>query len=252
MAKRTRLTHPLLRKESWTLLEWWVLATIVGGVIGIGIASVASIMANTLGPINAPINVVMLLHVVGALEGMALGFTQWLVLRRYIKHVGGWIVATSIGAIAAWLIGLKVIVVLTLIFFNGVMAETTPLALLKSVFWLGTWMGAVVGLAQWLVLRTHVRRGIIWVLANALAWGLGLLVAVMGITWGEASTWATGTALVPIAAGATAGAVVGAITGITLVGLLKPRLRRHELSHDLQPDQNPDGGNSHESTHESI
>ena len=74
-------------------------------------------------------------------------------LRHYVKHIGWWIVATGIAAIFAWLIGLKAVVVLVLISFNGAMTETTPLALIKAVFLLGAWVGAVLGLAQWFVLR---------------------------------------------------------------------------------------------------
>jgi len=40
------------------------------------------------------------LHVVGGLEGAVLGLAQWLVLRRYVKQLGWWIVATKGGAIA--------------------------------------------------------------------------------------------------------------------------------------------------------
>jgi hypothetical protein len=44
MPNRTR-THPLLKKDSWTLWEWWVLATIIGGLVGMGIAGIASLLA---------------------------------------------------------------------------------------------------------------------------------------------------------------------------------------------------------------
>jgi hypothetical protein len=158
---------------------------------------------------------------------MALGFTQWLVLRRYIKHMGWWVVATGIGAIIAWLVGLQVIVMLTLIFFDGVVTEPTSFALLKAVFFLGAWVGAVLGLAQWFVLRTHVRKGITWVAANALAWGVALPIALMGATLAQPGEFTVQTALIGVATGATAGVVVGAITGMTLVWLLKPRLLRH-------------------------
>ncbi|QZZ22868.1 hypothetical protein J5X98_11270 [Leptothermofonsia sichuanensis E412] len=223
MHKRTRLNHPFLRQDSWTLWEWWVLATVVGGLAGIGIAGVASLIAGYLGTIST----VTLLHLVGALEGLALGFTQWLVLRRYVKHVGWWVVATGIGAVIAWLVGLQVSVMLTLIFFDGVVTEATPFALLKAVFFLGAWVGAVLGLAQWFVLRTHVRKGITWVFANALAWGLGLLVAFLGATLTRPGEFTLKTTLIGVATGATTGVVVGAITGIVLVWLLKPRLLKH-------------------------
>jgi hypothetical protein len=223
MSKRTRPTYPLLRRDSWTLWEWWVLATIAGEFIGIGMVAVTSEIASQLTAVNP----VTLLHIVGALQGTALGLTQWLVLRRYVKHVGWWILATMIGAIAAWLIGLQVMVVLLLIFSNPTFFVTTSAALLKAVFWLGTWVGAVLGFAQWLVLRTHVRRGALWIVANAFAWGVGLLVTWLGATLVNPGELRIETALVGIATGATAGAVIGAITGIILIWLLKPRLLKH-------------------------
>ncbi len=223
MQKQPRFTHPWLSKDSWTLWEWWVLATVAGGLIGMAIVAVASTVTSPPETIGA----VAFLHLVGALEGMALGFTQWLALRRYIKHIGWWIGATVIGAIVAWLVGSKVIVVLTLIFFNTVLTDTTRLTLLRAVFLLGLWVGGVLGLAQWFVLRAHVRRGVTWVFANALAWGLGLLIALLGATLVKPGEFTAQTALVYIATGATTGVVVGAVTGIALVWLLKPRLLRH-------------------------
>lgn len=71
------------------------------------------------------VNTVVLLHIVGALEGTALGLTQWLVLRHYIKHMGWWILSTVIGAIAAWLISLQVTVILILIFSNSAFVTTS-------------------------------------------------------------------------------------------------------------------------------
>jgi hypothetical protein len=213
----------MLKQDSWTLWEWWVLATVTSGLIGMGIIAIASAVSSHFGTINT----VSLLHVVGALEGIVLGLTQWLVLRRYIKHVGWWIIATGIGAMIAWLIGLKVIVMLTLIFFSNVTTRPELSTLLEAAFFLGTWVGTVLGVAQWFVLRTHVRRGIVWVFANALAWGFGLLVALMGAILSKPGEVNLETALVGIATGGMTGFVIGAITGIVLIWLLKPRLLRH-------------------------
>ncbi|MBI4785304.1 MAG: hypothetical protein HY785_28950 [Oscillatoriophycideae cyanobacterium NC_groundwater_1537_Pr4_S-0.65um_50_18] len=234
MGNRTRFTHPLLRRDSWTLWEWWVLATIAGEIIGIGIIAATSAIASHL----TAINTVTLLHIVGALEGTVLGLMQWLVLRRYVKHAGWWVLATMIGAIAAWLMSLQVTIVLILIFSNNVSFVTTSAALLKAVFWLGAWVGAVLGFAQWLVLRTHVRYGALWIVANAFAWGVGLLVAWAGAMLVTPGEFRFETALVGITVGATIGVVVGSITGIVLVGLLKPRLLRHrEASKGDRPHQ---------------
>lgn len=223
MPKQTRLAHPFLRKDSWTLWEWWVLATVVGIFMGIAIVAAASVAVKALGIVNTA----ALLHIVGALEGAALGLAQWLVLRRYIKRIYWWIVATAIGAIAAWLIGLKAIVVLILIFLDGGTVRSFSPGLLPAVFWLGAWVGTILGLAQWFVIRTHVRQGFLWVLVNALAWGLGLLTVFTGANFVTPGEFTLETAFIGLIAGATTGCVIGAITGIGLVWLLKPRLLRH-------------------------
>jgi hypothetical protein len=223
MGKRTRLTHPLLKQDSWTLWEGWVLATVVGGLVGMVIVVIVSAIASQLEAVST----VALLHVVGGLEGAALGLAQWLVLRRYVKRLGWWIVATMVGAIAAWLIGLKVSVMLILIFFDSTLSVTLSAALLKAIFLLGAWVGAVLGLTQWLVLRTHVRHGVLWIVANAVAWGLGLVVALIGATFVKPGKFGLETALIGATTGTVIGAVIGAVTGVALVWLLKPRLLRH-------------------------
>jgi hypothetical protein len=221
MHKHARSPHPWLKRDSWTLWEWWVLATVVGGLVGIGVAAIASGIAVHLGTVST----IALLYGVGAAQGIALGFSQWLVLRRYVKHVGLWVLATGLGALVAWSIGLKVIVALTLMLFRSTAFDNLTWAWLLAVFCLGVWVGTVLGLAQWCVLRTHVRRGILWVLANALAWGLGVSMVLMGVT--KPGVMGVETALIGVSTGAMAGVVIGAVTGIALVWLLKSRLLRH-------------------------
>lgn len=63
----------MAQKRELDLWEGWVLATVVGVLVGMGIAGIASIIASNLGYAST----VVLLHLVGALQGMALGFTQW-------------------------------------------------------------------------------------------------------------------------------------------------------------------------------
>lgn len=223
MRKRTQLAHPWLKSDSWALWEWWLLATVIGGFLGLAIAATTSVVSSN----SESVNTVAPLYLIGALGGAALGLTQWLVLRRYIKHVGWWIVATAIGAVIAWLIGLQVGVMLILIFFNNALFVKTSAALLSAIFLLGTWAGTVLGFCQWLVLRTHVRNGALWIAASALAWGLALLVAWIGAALVKPGKFELETALVGVATGAATGVVIGAITGVALVWLLKPRLLKH-------------------------
>ena len=170
------------------------------------------------------VNTYAILLLVGALQGAILGFSQWLVLRHYIHKAIWWVLVTTIGALLAWLIGVFVSIAMAFAFtLNGVKTAT----LLLGVVLLGAGVGAVLGLAQWLVLRAYVRVYIRqagwWMAGNALAWALGLLVAFTGAGIQKSDGFSVETALIGAATGAAMGAVIGGITGIVLVWLLKPR-----------------------------
>ncbi|PSB28449.1 hypothetical protein [Stenomitos frigidus] len=220
-----RPIHILSRSKSWTLWEAWVAATAIAEFVGLGIVLIASTTLNLLGTTE----IVAVLHLVGLLQGIILGFAQWLVLRRYIKHIGKWIAMTAIAASIAWLIGIKASAIISffLILDHTGTVEVKTLALARAVLLLGAWVGSVLGLAQWLVLREHIRRAGWWIFANAIAWAFGLLVAYAGTTFMTIDRFNLATALAAAATGLTVGAVVGGITGIALLWLLKPRLLRH-------------------------
>lgn len=219
-----RFTHTLSRSKSWTLWEAWVAATAIAELVGLIMVLLVSTTMNLLGTTE----LVAVLYVVGLLQGIVLGFAQWLVLRHYIKHMGKWIVVTAIAAAIAWLLGIKAIALLSffLVLDHAGTVEMRTLALTRDVFLVGAWTGGVLGLAQWLVLREHIRRAGGWVFANAIAWACGLLVAFVGTTFMTFDRFDFATALAGAVTGLTAGAVVGGITGIALLWLLKPRLAR--------------------------
>jgi hypothetical protein len=222
MVRLKRRTDILHQPNGWMLWERWVLATSVGEFIGLGLVAAGSAIINTIETIN--IHGVLL--TIGILEGASLGFTQWLVLRRYIKHSGWWVLATTVGALIAWLVGLFVSLILLVEFADGaanVVARNT--ALLNGVALLGAVVGAVLGVSQWLVLAAHIRKAIWWILANALAWSIGLIVAFVGAGMVEPDGFSAKAALIGATTGITVGAVIGAITGVVLVWLLKRRLR---------------------------
>ena len=65
-----------------------------------------------------------------------------------------------------------------------------------------------------------------WVLANAIAWPLGVAVPFVGLALVPDGSPAAVWAAVGIVSGVLMGAVVGAITGIALVWLLRTRPSR--------------------------
>jgi len=140
-------------------LAWWCLS-FVGFPIG-GLVAEA---------IVGPIDEVWSAVIAGAIAGAAIGAAQWFALRQigldastsglFVRSNGAlaWIGMTA-GGLA---LGLGVGVA---IFDYG--TSVGDLAVLGAVSGLG------VGAAQWLVLRDHIRAGVLWIVGIAALWALG-------------------------------------------------------------------------------
>jgi hypothetical protein len=130
------------------------------------------------------------------------GLLQYLLLRHYLPRIGRWIAATALGC----LLGIAVVYLGYAIW---------PVALNANSVWSSMLIGAVTGLAQWLVLRRWVPRAGWWVLASVLGWGLVRLIA------GEVFTSLLELLII--------GAVPAAVTGLALWWLLT-HLPQHEIA----------------------
>lgn len=160
-----------------------------------------------------------------------LGFAQWLILRRYIRHIGNWILASTLGGC----IGFGICIIVVSAFKAGAWISTmTPgrwlevagVLVNKQVFWnnvLGlSLMWAVVGIAQWLVLRSHIERAKWWVLASA----------VGGVVLGVVTVFISAVTHIAVLATAVGWLGYGAVTGIVLVWLLQERIQ-HRLEREM-------------------
>jgi hypothetical protein len=101
--------------------------------------------------------------------GLVTGFLQYLLLRRYLQRMYGWIVATAFG----WSLAL----IADRLFYNTLYATLDV-----DLIWLNALAivlaGGATGLTQWLVLRRRVRHAAWWILASAISWGIvGLVTA---------------------------------------------------------------------------
>jgi hypothetical protein len=157
----------------------------------------------------------------GVLEGLVLGVAQWSVIHRYIKHAGWWILLTIAGALVAWLLGLRMSVLLALTVATQPDHQASTF-LLTGIGLLGAWVGLILGLMQALVLQLATARAIVWVLANACAWAVGLMIAFIGTGQIAANGWNLETILTGATTGSVMGGAIGAITGAVLVWLLRP------------------------------
>lgn len=208
----------------------WVGANALGEAIGLG--AVLLVGFGVLGPLVAGVAGAWLAIIslmagvlLGVFEGIVVGWAQGVVLRRRLPQVAlrKWIVATVIGAMVAWGLGM---LPSTLIAANASEAGAAEMPewftyLMASA--LGLVAGVVLALPQWLAMRRHVSRAWLWLPANSAAWLVGMPVVFLGM--GSIPTGASVIQAIPIvvAATAAAGAVVGAIHGAVLVKVLLPK-----------------------------
>jgi hypothetical protein len=96
-----------------------------------------------------------------------------------------------------------------------------PQAMLMMVMAAGMGLvaGLVLGFPQWRVLRRYVERGWLWLLANSMAWAMGIPVIFAGVDLAQRSGTIGGAILAMAGALAAAGLSVGAIHGPILVKL---------------------------------
>jgi hypothetical protein len=213
------VSHPA---NDWRLWRHWVLANVVGEIVGFGLAmvigvGVAQVVEQLVGvaQVAAMIGAVI---AVGSVEGAAVGLAQWLVLRTRLPSITrrAWLWATVAGAIVAWGVGMAV----------GSMAgdqlETVASGspVVPAVV-IGLAAGTILSLFQWLVLRRVVTGAGWWVPAHAVAWTLGMAVAFAGISSVPDDAPVLLFAVVGAATGLAMGAIVAALTGVALVFVLR-------------------------------
>lgn len=196
-------------KIGWSIWFQWFLASIFG--YGIGAAIGNAIAVSMPPPACADLWCILPgldLTLLVVVPGLAGGFMQWLILRRYIAKAGWWILANALGFPIALLIAVGA----------GMSLGGDSLA---APILMGVVFGALSGIMFWLILRRRVARASWWVpahLLGSLAGGaLGIVVFhSVGLIGFYQFTWA--------AAGAMFGAGLGAVTGSALVWLLRPFL----------------------------
>lgn len=133
-----------------------------------------------------------------------------------------WIIATAVGAGAAWTLGM---IPSTAMALAGPSAGGPPPWLGGPMQYIlaagmGVVLGPLLGIPQAIVLRPHVSRACRWILANALAWALGMPIVFLGAgTVPAGASVALLSAIVGLTC-LTAGLVVGAVHGLVLVRLV--------------------------------
>jgi hypothetical protein len=168
-----------------------------------------------------------LLAVLGGMlfEGALVGYAQARALRTWDAafRSGPWIIATAIGAGVAWLLGM---IPSTAMALAGPSVAGEPPAWLEGPMQyvlaagMGLVLGPILGMPQMLVLRRYAARAGLWVLANALAWAVGMPVVFLGAGAVPNETSAAVAITIVALTCFGAGILVGAVHGLFLIGLL--------------------------------
>jgi hypothetical protein len=128
-------------------------------------------------------------------SGAVTGTAQWLVLRQHLSGADGWVLASTLGFAIL-----------------GAVNEASA-AVFAVVFVVA---GAVVGVTQWLVLRPHLCRAGLWVLASTAGFAMfGVAPSVFEAVY-RAAGFAVGASVVLVIV-----TMYGGITGAALVWLLQ-------------------------------
>jgi MFS family permease len=204
---RKRLMNTERAQVGWGFWLWWVLASTVGGIVGL---AVGIFVWGTLSPIFdfyyglSVVSEALMFAVGGAVCGGLLGIIQRRVLQRQTSQFSWWVEASTVGGAVSGAVGGAVALVVD---------EAQILAMVPAVG------GALVGIAQWLVLRRQVDQAGYWVLASTVGWAMGGAVALV---LGGMRGWdlILVILLLPVG-GMVATAWYGAITGGVLVWLLR-------------------------------
>lgn len=198
----------------------WVLFTALGELTGFLVPVAAGVAGALLvgeAKTVVAVTATLLFAALGGLgEGSILAAWQAAVLRKRLPDLNRarFIGYTAIAAAAAWILG---------------MLPSTISNSLMIPPWLWITIGVIgipfflvsIGGAQWLELRRHVKKAWIWILANAIAWPLGVMIPVFGIQLVPDTSAVWVFVFAGIMSGVLMGAAVGAITGLFLIKLLK-------------------------------
>jgi len=143
---------------------WWVLAALAGFIGGMTIKTAIEILADV-GGFTTTLEAtppVVFGALLGAMLGSCTGLAQWLVLRRRIADVGAWLPATFSATVLFWTLH-----------NSGVLPFwVSPWGLVVQGFAHGALVGAMIGAAQYLVLRGRLPQAGRWVLISTVSWSL--------------------------------------------------------------------------------
>ncbi len=191
------LDETKIEHNKFQLWLGWTLATTAGMLFGFLLSI----------PLVNLLDLALARVVIPIVTGFLIGFSQWIILRRYLVSGTDWILAGGTAWAVGYTLGLLIIQNFSDTILGGVIAYIL--------------FGAVVALAQWQMLRREVPHLLIWILVSSLAWTVGLLAGqgVLTLLFSAPSVIepALSTAIIAV----TNGLVAGAITGAALIWIAR-------------------------------
>lgn len=190
----------------------WALAVATGGLV-----------FGVLACLNAPLALLSL--------GVWFGIPQSVVLRHCLRDTWLWAVATTIGMLAAWVVGFVAVLTIAALVEASqqtILALQTLAGVVDVTAWVFAFVlaGAVVGFAQSMLMPDNWRRRLRWIFSTSLGavafWGVLLsALVVFGGGWTETNVLIGGTPQVSprplfIGGGTLGGLAYGLITSTAL------------------------------------
>jgi hypothetical protein len=226
----TRMSTAPARFWRNKLWQRWVIANALGELLGLGTVAVVGFFifqrAGEPTSIAQALAFAAVFILLGAFEGLVIGLAQRQVLRTLLPSVRGWVLATVVGAMVAWAVGMVPSTVANFLQQGATATQASSEPPLVLILLLAAGLGAVAGplLAafQWRSLRRVIPdKAWQWLPANAAAWALGMPAIFLGAQANEFTSSATAIACLVALAIFTAGALVGAVHGRVLLGLAR-------------------------------
>ena len=224
-----RVEDKVNTRYNWSLWRRWVVANALAEMLGLGTTfaigvAIFALLGEPQGPLAA-LGMILLMTSTGAIEGVVVGLLQWWAMRPRFPGIPrkAWVTATLIGALVAWFLGSLPSTLM------GLGAQEADVAAQGPEMWvilllaggMGLFLGIVLGLPQWRVLRRAVPRAWLWLPANSAAWALGMPLIFAAVDVAQRAGTTVGTVAIILIALALTGAVVGAVHGLALVQLAK-------------------------------
>ncbi|MBI3174003.1 MAG: hypothetical protein HYZ25_09800 [Chloroflexi bacterium] len=172
----------------WAVLFWWVLANFIGvasEIVFLHLVDFAISMTGDYAKYIEPHLFPAPGFLVGLSLGLAVGFSQSLVIKKYLKNPFAWVFTTVAGFIIAK-------VSETVFFLFTFTLENSNI----NLSWILT--GFFVGSFQWLVLRKQVQKSWMWIIVNIV---IGIIMnRFFTFPWGDIEflTFAIGSILTGI------------------------------------------------------